>query len=110
MLVVVSAELSLLGDRRDWHTWMQPLKNILEPLKIRVPSLDCLSEDGRVDEIAHVGLFEHSSLFFFELCHIGLRILDPGKCIGWKLDTLNLFVEDLIIAVIIDFFKSFYSL
>ena len=34
MLVVVSTELSLLCDRRDWHSGMQPLKNILEPLKI----------------------------------------------------------------------------
>lgn len=34
MLIIISAELSFLGNRRDGHAWMQPLKNILEPLKI----------------------------------------------------------------------------
>lgn len=110
MLVIVSAELPLLGDWRDRHTWMQPLENILEPLKIWVPPFDCLSEDGRMDEIAHVGLFEHSSLFLFELGHTGLRILGTDKSSGRKLDALNLFVEDLTIALVIDFLKSFYSL
>lgn len=63
-----------------------------------------------MDEIAHVRLFKHSSLFLFELGHTSLRILGAGKSIGRKLDALNLFVEDLSIALVIDFLKSFYSL
>lgn len=63
-----------------------------------------------MDEIAHVGLFEHSSLFLFEFGHTGLRILGAGKSSGRKLDALNLFVEDLTIALVIDFLKSFYFL
>ena len=110
MLVVVSTELTLLCDRRDRHSGMQPLKNILEPLKIWVPPFHCLSEEGRVDEIAHVRLFEHPALLLFELGHTGLRILGAGKSIWRKLDAFNLFVEDLIIALVIDFLKGFYSL
>ena len=88
---------------------MQPLQHIFQPLKIRISSFDCLAEDGSVDVVGHIGLFEHAALSLLELCQCGLWILggvEGGGCLWLAFYFLQ---KDLVCALVVDLLEDLWS-
>lgn len=107
VLVVVSPELALLGQRRDGDPRVQPLERQSQPLEVRIPAFHCFSQRLSEDVVADVGLFEDTTLSFLEFCDSYLYVFSSVKDAGRCLYARNRAVKGVVIAEQVNIGLSF---
>jgi hypothetical protein len=93
MLIIISSELTLFGNRRNRNTRMKCFKCSFKPLKIWVPSINCFTQRLSMDVVADIRLFENSSFLFVKFDDWNIDIFSCKKRTSLTIITLNDMIE-----------------